>query len=126
MRMFRVNHQTEIREPVGGAGRRTGGIGLSRGLQPHWKSNIGLITQFYQSLDHQPRGIHGTRYICSRGWPCLTATGGEALGSGEVWCPSTGGCWSGGAKECGWVGQHFHTGKEEGECRCRMGGLVKG
>ena len=39
--------------------------------------------QCSERLDHQTRSIqgeiHDSRYICSRGWPCLTAMGGEAL-----------------------------------------------
>jgi hypothetical protein len=60
---------------------------------PKWMSitslkNVSPMGWFSQSLDHQPKSvpgeIHGSRYICSRGWPCLTAKGGEALGPGEV------------------------------------------
>jgi len=47
-----------------------------------------LTTQFSQSLDHQPRSVPGgipdSKYVCNRGWPCLTATGGEALGPGDA------------------------------------------
>ena len=61
--------------------------GLEQGvLQPHRK-NI-ATTQNSQGLDHQPRsvlgGIHGSRYICSRGCPCLTSMGGESFGPVEV------------------------------------------
>ena len=37
-----------------------------------------------QGLNHQPKsthgGTHGSSCICSRGWPCGTSKGGEALG----------------------------------------------
>jgi len=54
----------------------------------HQTNTVAVVSQFYQNLDHQPRripgGIHGYRYICSRGWPCLTATEGKALGPREA------------------------------------------
>jgi hypothetical protein len=69
-------------------------------------TSAGLTTQYPQGLDHQPRSVQGgtqdSRYICSRGWLCLTAMEGEALGLVEVRCPSVGECWSGGAGEGGW------------------------
>ena len=41
-----------------------------------------------QGLDRQPRsvqeGIHSSRYICSRGWLCMTSMGGETLGPVEI------------------------------------------
>jgi hypothetical protein len=47
-----------------------------------------------QGLDHQPKnthgGTHGTGCICSRGWPCWTYVGGEALGPEGVQCSSVG------------------------------------
>jgi hypothetical protein len=112
MWMLGVNHQMELKEPGWGAGGRTGGAKVD------WNP-IGRTTiQFSQSLDHQPRsvpgGIHGSRYICSRGWPCLRVAGGEALGPREAWCPSIGGCCSSGAGECAWVWEHSDTGKGEG------------
>jgi hypothetical protein len=39
-------------------------------------------------------GIHDSRYICSRGWPCLKSVGGETLGPMEAGCPSICGCFS--------------------------------
>jgi hypothetical protein len=64
-----ANHQTELRDPGGGAGRRTAGA--------EWDCNpigrttsAGQTTQYSEELDHQPRsllgGIHGSRYIGSR------------------------------------------------------------
>ena len=35
-------------------------------------------------------GTHGSNHICSRGWPCQTSVGGEALGPVKVQCPSVG------------------------------------
>jgi hypothetical protein len=96
MWMLRSNHQTELRDPGCGAGRRTGGAegdckAIGRIISTGW------TTQCFQGLDHQPRsaqeGIHGSRYIGSREWPCLKSMGGEALGLvEEVGCPSVGGC----------------------------------
>jgi hypothetical protein len=36
-------------------------------------------------------------------------------------CLRVGGCCSGGAGECGWVGEHSHIGKMSGEGRCGLG-----
>jgi hypothetical protein len=52
----------------------------------------------------------------------LITTGEEVLGLGEVRCPSIRGCWSV-ARECGWVGEHRHTGKGE-RGGCGVGGGV--
>jgi hypothetical protein len=45
-------------------------------------------------LNHQPKsthgGTHGSSHICSRGWPCWTSMGGEALGPEKAQCPSVG------------------------------------
>jgi hypothetical protein len=47
-------------------------------------------------LNHQSKkthgGTHGSSCICSRGWPCWTSMGGEALGPVKVLCPSIGEC----------------------------------
>jgi hypothetical protein len=49
-----------------------------------------------QGLNHQPKSTHGETYgpscICSRGWPCGTSMGGEALGSEKAPCPTVGEC----------------------------------
>jgi len=87
MWLFESNHQTEPREPGMGASKNNGGE--ERHCNPIRRRTYGgLTTQFSQRLDHQPRSIpeviHGVRYICSREWPYLTATGGETLGSGEA------------------------------------------
>ena len=77
--------------PCGGAGRRTGGvegqcIPIVRTTLSNW------TTQCFKGLDHQPRseqgGIHDSRYICSRGWLCLTSMGEEALVPVEVCAPA--------------------------------------
>jgi hypothetical protein len=72
------------------------------------------------------REIHGSRYICSRGWPYLTATGGEALGPRKDGCPRVGGCWSSGAGEGGWVGEHSYADKREEGGEVWDGELVEG
>ena len=67
------------------------------------------------------RSVPDSRFTCRCGWLCLTATGADSLGPGEVCCPSIGGCWSGGSGECGWLGEYSHTGKWEEEGSCGMG-----
>ena len=37
-------------------------------------------------------GIHGSSYICSRGWPSQSSMGGEALSPVKALCPSVGEC----------------------------------
>ena len=61
------------------------------GLQHYRKNNISWPDHpvlLSCVLDHQPRsvqgGIHGSRYICSREWPCLTVREWESLGPVEV------------------------------------------
>jgi hypothetical protein len=86
MWMLTTNHQSEFRDHSGGAGRRNGGSegdcnSIGRTMLAGW-------TQCSQELDHQPRslqgGIHGYRYICSRGWPSLTSMLGEVFGPVEA------------------------------------------
>jgi hypothetical protein len=36
-------------------------------------------------------GTHGSSCVCSRGWPCRSSEGGEALGPVKALCPSVGG-----------------------------------
>ena len=55
-----------------------------------------------------------------------TATGGEALGPGNVGCPRVGGCWRGGAGECGWMGEHSYTAKMERAGQMWDGGWWRG
>jgi hypothetical protein len=53
-----------------------------------------LETPVLQGLNYQPKnthgGTHGSSCLCSRGWPCGTANGGEALGPEKALCPSVG------------------------------------
>jgi hypothetical protein len=87
MWMLGANHQTELRDHGGGAGRRTG---RAKGdCNPIGRiTSAGWTTQCSQGLDQQRRsvqgGIHDSRDIGSRAWPCLTSMGGEALGPVEV------------------------------------------
>jgi hypothetical protein len=78
--------ETKLRGSDTGAVGRSGGA--EGGCNPIGKTSAGGTTQCSQELDHHlrsvQRGIHGSRYICSRGWPCLTSMGGEALGPVEV------------------------------------------
>ena len=61
--------EKKLREPDGGAGRRTGEAEEDCN-QIRRTTEAGLTTQLSQILDHQPRRvpgrIHGSRYICSR------------------------------------------------------------
>ena len=84
--MLGVNYQTELRDPGGRAGGRTGG---AEGCNPIERTMYASqTTKYSQGLDHQTRsvqgGIHGARYIGNRGWPCLISMGGETLGPVEV------------------------------------------
>jgi hypothetical protein len=107
MWMLGDNHQTELGNPSEGACRRT--EGAEGDCNP-----IGITmlasqtTQCSQGLDHQPRrlqeGIHGSRYKCSRGWPCLTSMGGQVGGLVEVRCHRIRQCLIGGIAVGGWVG----------------------
>jgi hypothetical protein len=49
-----------------------------------------------QGLNHQPKsthgGTHGSRCICSRGWPSRSSMGREALGPEKALCSSVGEC----------------------------------
>jgi len=85
--MLGANHQTELRDPGGGAGRRT--EGAEGDSNPIGRiTSAGQTTQCFQGLDHQPRsvqgGIHDSRFIGSRQWPYLTSVGRETLGPVEV------------------------------------------
>lgn len=57
----------------------------------------------------------------------LDSNGREGLCPGEVGCPRVRGCWSGGAGQCGWVGEHSDIDKREGgKDRCGMGSWWRG
>jgi hypothetical protein len=65
-------------------------------------------------LNHQPKKTHGgtcgSSCICSRGWPCWSSMGGEALGPVKVLCSSIGDCQD---QEAG-VGGLMSRGRGEG------------
>ena len=81
--MFTANHWTEHRVPNREAREKT------EGAEGAWSPIGGTTIRIYQNpqssqrLNHQPKsthgGTHGSSHICSRGWPCLTSMGGEAL-----------------------------------------------
>ena len=52
------------------------------------------VPQSSQGLNHQPKsthgGTHGSSCICSRGWPCWTSKGEEALDPEKARCLSIG------------------------------------
>jgi hypothetical protein len=75
------------------------GLNNLKGFATHRKNNN--INQpdpptpkSYQELNHQPKSNHGRSHgfsrICSRGWPCWTSMGGEALGAGKAPYPLLG------------------------------------
>jgi len=93
MRVLTANHCTEPGDPNGGVIERTEGAeGVCNSIGKTISTN--QIPQSSQGLSHQPKsthgGTHGSSPICSRGWPCLASTGGEALGPVKVYFPSVG------------------------------------
>jgi hypothetical protein len=86
--MLSAKHWTEHRVPNGGA-RVCSPIGGTT----IWTNQY---PQCSQGSNHQPKsthgGTHGSSHICSRGWPCGTSMGGEALGPMKAQCPSVGEC----------------------------------
>jgi hypothetical protein len=46
----------------------------------------------FWEMDHQLKstdgGTQGSSHLCSRGQPCWTSVGGEALGPEGIWCPN--------------------------------------
>ena len=93
MQILIGNHLTEHEDTSERAGGRTEGaeggcIPIGRAISTNW------TTPCSKRLNHQPKsihgGIHGSRYICSRGWPYLTWMREEALGPVEASCPSIG------------------------------------
>ena len=98
MQICTDNHQTEPWYPNGRARGRN--EGAERDCNPIGKKKKTISTNWTtrssERLNHQPksvhRGIHGSRYTCSRRWSYLASMGWEALGPMEVWCPSIGGC----------------------------------
>ena len=79
-------------------GVREGTEGVEEVCNPIGRTTISTNQTFQssQGLNHQPKsthgGIHGSSCICSRGWPCWTSVGGEALGSVKAEGRSVGEC----------------------------------
>jgi len=88
MQILIAIHLSEPGDPSGRARGRT--EGANGDCNPKGRPIIltNQTTQSSQGLSHQPESIHGwthgSSYIYSRGWPCLTSMGGEALGSAKV------------------------------------------
>jgi hypothetical protein len=89
-------HWTEHNVSSEGARERTQGAkGVSSPIEETtiWTSQY---LQSCQGLNHQPKSTHGGTHtsscISSRGWPSLSAMGGEALGHGKDLCLSVGKC----------------------------------
>jgi hypothetical protein len=87
-----ANNQTEPRDPNGRVSRRA--EGTEGDFNPIGRTTISTnqTIQSSQGLNYQPESIHGcvhgSSYLCSRGWPYLASMGGEALGPVEARCPS--------------------------------------
>jgi hypothetical protein len=125
--MIAANHWTEHELPNGGLGERTKWAeGVCSPIEGTTIS-IDQTLQSFQGLNHQLRsthgGNHGSRRIRSRGYPCWTSMGGEALGSVKDWCPSVGEFKIEEAGVGRWVGEHPHRsrGRDNG-IRCFQGG----
>jgi hypothetical protein len=92
MWMLEANLQTELRDPMRELAE---GLEELKGLQPHRKNIISWpdhpVLPGTSNQGVYREGIHDSKYICSRGWPCLAAMEGEALGPLKVWCFSIGG-----------------------------------
>jgi len=85
-----TDHWGEPRDPSRRAKGRTEGdeedcYPIGRTISTKWTT---------QRLNHQPksthRGIHGSRYIFSRGWSYLTSVGGKTLGPVKAYVPEKG------------------------------------
>ena len=122
MQILIGNHLTEHEDTSERArGRTEGAEGgcnpIGRTISTNW------TTPCSKRLNHQPKsihgGIHGSRYICSRGWPCSALVGGEALGPVQVWWPSVGGCWRKGGSRWGSGGSPSY--RQRGGRRKRVG-----
>jgi hypothetical protein len=121
--MLAVNHWTEHRVPNGGVTERTE---EAEGVcNPIGRTTISTkeTPPNFQDLNHQPNSTHGwmdgSSCICSSGWPCWTAMGGEALGPVKVQCPSIGECQG---REEGGVVRWGNSLIEAGGGRTRWGG----
>ena len=74
------------------------GLKELRGFSVPWGGgsiNVNCSDSWHsRELDHQPKsthgGTHGSSCRCGRGWPFWISAGGEALGPGQVPCPSVG------------------------------------
>ena len=91
VQILTANNQTEPGDSNGRVGGRAEGV--EEDGNPIWRTIlINWTTQSSQGLNHQPksihRGIHSSRYTCSREWTSLISVGGEALSPMEAWCPS--------------------------------------
>jgi hypothetical protein len=93
--MLSANHCTEHRVPNEGARERTQGAeGVCSPIGRTTISTNQYPAPSSLGLNHQPKkthgGTHGSRCICSRGWPSRSSMGGEAIGPVKVLCPSIG------------------------------------
>jgi hypothetical protein len=108
--MITANHWTEHRVPNGvpNEGVRVRTEGAEGVCYPIGRTTISTkTTQSSQGLTHQPKsthgGTHGSSRICSRGMPCGTSMGEEALGLIQVLFPSVEECQDREVGMGGWV-----------------------
>ena len=94
--MLTANSWTEHSVPNGGVRERT--EAAEEVFNPIGRATIltNQTLQKSQGLNHQPKsthgGTHGSIHICSRGWPCQSSVGGQALGLVKAQCPNEGKC----------------------------------
>jgi hypothetical protein len=90
--VLEANHQTELRVPNGGVRERTEGAEGICDVIGKRTISTNQTPQSSQGLNYQPKstqgGTHGSSRICSKGWPCRTPMGREALSPVKAQCPS--------------------------------------
>ena len=108
--MLSTKHWTEHGVHSGGVRERTEGDEMVCSPVGGTTISTKQISQSSQGLNHQPKSTNGATYasshIRSRGRPCGTSIGGEALGPDNARCPSVGECKDRGEEVGGWVGEH--------------------
>jgi hypothetical protein len=93
----RASQETAISGSYGGVRERTEG---AEGVcNPIGRTISSSLSSNLQGLNHQPKsthgGTHGSRCICSRGWPCQASMEGEALVPMKAQFPNVGECQGG-------------------------------
>jgi hypothetical protein len=78
--MIAANDWTEL--GVSNRGVRERSEGIEWDCNPTGRTTISTnqSPKRFQGLSYQQRSTHGSRYICSKGWPCHASMEGEVLG----------------------------------------------